>query len=102
MSWFYFRLCNEGYTTWTIGDRKTNWNQIRKFMVSNDIKCYNHDVEKQILYHKFKNRNIRELSRTEKEFYNSVKMLSEFQVTGKIKVYPRMDRRKFFFSGQIG
>ncbi len=91
-----------GYTIWTIGHRKTNWNQIKKFMVSNGIKCYSEDVEKQILYYKFKDRNMRELSRTEKEFYNSVKMLSEFQVTGKIKVYPRMDRKSFVFSGPIG
>lgn len=93
------KLC---YSAWTIGHHNTNWKQIRTFMALNDIKCYNQEVEKQILYNKFKDRNMRELSRTEKEFYNSVKMLSEFDLTGKIKVYPRMDRRKFVFSGQIG
>ena len=97
----YLKL-NLGYTTWTIGHRKTNWNQIIKFMALNGIKCYDDDVEKLVLYHKFKDRNMRELSRTEKEFYNSVKMLSEFRVTGKISVYPRMDRRKFVFRGQVG
>lgn len=71
-------------------------------MASHGSKCYNQDVEKQILYHEFKDRNMREISRVEKEFYNSVKMLSEFQASGKIKVYPRMDRKEFIFNGPIG
>lgn len=91
-----------GYSPGSTGRHRKNWNRIRTFIASDGIKCYNQDVEKQILSHKFKDRNMRELSRTEKEFYNSVKMLSEFQVTGKIKVYPRMDRKKFVFNGPIG
>ena len=91
-----------GYSQSAVYRHKKNWYRIKTFMNSHDIKCFNQDVEKQILYNKFKDRNMRELSRQEKEFYNSVKMLSEFQITGKIRVYPRMDRKSFIFNGQIG
>ena len=87
---------------WTIRHYHTHWNHVKKFMASNNMKYYNQDVEKQIIYHRFKDRNMQELSRTEKQFYNSVKTLSEFQVTGNIKLYPRIDRKTFAFSGQIG
>lgn len=91
-----------GFSGWTVRHHTTNWNQLGKFMASNGIKSYTVDVERKILYRKFKDRNMKDLSQTEKEFYNSIKMLSEFQTTGKIRIYPRMVRREFIVTGKIG
>jgi integrase len=91
-----------GYSPETIRHHMAGWIRIRKFMALTGIQLYSRDVEKEILYHYFKARRIQELSPHEKEFHNSIRMLTEFEVTGKIKVTPRMDRRDFIFEGPIG
>lgn len=91
-----------GYSPGTTQRHKAGWLRIRTFMVSRKLKQYNSDVEKQVFYHRFKDRDIGQLTRHEKEFYNSVRMLTEFLVTGEIKVTPRIDRRNYVFSGSLG
>jgi site-specific recombinase XerD len=71
-------------------------------MYSNGIQCYNQDVGKQILHHKFKNRSIKEFSINEKCFYNSIFMLTEFQETGKINIPARPHKEPIVFGGPIG
>lgn len=90
------------YSLSTVSGYRRIWKLIRNFMASNGIKCYNQDVEKQILHHEFGDRSIGKLSYNEKHFYNATKMLTEFQETGKVNLSPRMDRKKFVFSGPIG
>jgi integrase len=91
-----------GYSSWSIKRHMNGWLRIKKYMSSNRHKHYSQDVERQILDNRFKGRGIKELSRHEKEFHNSIKMLTEFQVTGKIRVFPRIDRKNFIFKGPIG
>ena len=90
------------YATKTVGIYRSYWKRIRDFMVLNGIQCYNQDVGKLILLHKFKDRNIKELSINEKCFFNSIGMLTEFQETGKINVPPRPHKEPIVFSGPIG
>jgi len=90
------------YATRTVGIYRSYWKRIRDFMVLNGIQCYNQDVGKLILLHKFKDRNIKELSINEKCFFNSIGMLTEFQEIGKINVPPRPHKEPIVFSGPIG
>ena len=55
-----------------------------EYMISNEIRHYDKDVEKQFLYHEFGNRGKRELSRHEKFRYYGARMLTQFQETGHI------------------
>lgn len=57
-----------------------------RFMISEGIPVYNIDIEKRILHDRFKDRPISSLNHSEKEFYNSVKMFSEFILTGDIRI----------------
>jgi len=91
-----------GYSPGAIKCHMARWIRIREFMTHTGIKLYSQSVERQILYYYFKGKRIKEFSRHEKEFHNSIKMLTEFEVTGKIKVTPRMDRKSFDFKGPIG
>jgi site-specific recombinase XerD len=43
-----------------------------------------------------------QLTRHEKEVHNSIKMLTEFALTGAIKVMPRINRKNVVFNGSIG
>lgn len=78
------------------------WKRVRNFMSSKGIKCYDQDVGKQILFHKFKDRRKAELSTNEKLFFNSIKMLTDFQETGQIKVPPLPRKERIIFKGPIG
>ena len=78
------------------------WKQVRNFMASEGIKCYNQNVGKQILLHKFKGRSVKELSHTERIFFNSIKMLTDFQETGQIKVPTLPRKERIIFKGPIG
>lgn len=91
-----------GYSPWTVKRHLRGWLRIRKFMIASGIKLYGQAVERQVLCHYFSDRCIQELSRHEKEFHNSVRMLTEFVVTGKIRVIPRIDKKGFIFTGPIG
>ncbi|GAC1382926.1 MAG: hypothetical protein NVSMB45_09680 [Ginsengibacter sp.] len=63
------------------------------------LKLYGKDVENKVLQYRFNNRLSKELSRNEKEFYNSVKMISEFLLTDKISILPRIERKYLMFTG---
>lgn len=91
-----------GYAPHTIERHRKNWYRIRDFMAMRSIRHYGLGVEEQVLFERFKNRSVKELTRHEKEIHNSIRMLTEFFVTGQIKVTPRMDRKNFVFNGAIG
>lgn len=91
-----------GFSTWTIGHYKWGWRIVREYMVATGIKHYRPSVGKKILSARFNNRGIRDLSSTEKQVYNSIVRLSEFQANGKIDLRPLMERRRFHFNGQLG
>ncbi len=93
---------NLGYSLSTIGNYRREWKRIRHFMSSKEIKHYDEDVEKQILHFEFGDRHIRELSNDEKQFYNAVKMLSQFRETGTINVPARPHKDPLIFDGPIG
>ena len=71
-------------------------------MIAEGISVYSIDFEKKILYGRFKDRPIGSLNHTEKEFYNSVKMFSDFVLKGEISISPRMVRNTYIFRGAIG
>ena len=60
-----------------------------RYMRDNNISVYSINVEREILFARFKNRRISSLSRYEKEFYNSVKMFTEFVLRGDITISPK-------------
>jgi integrase len=91
-----------GFSTWTIGHYKGGWRIVREYMVARDIGHYRPSIGKKILSARFNNRSIRDLSSTEKQVYNSIVRLSEFQANGKIDLHPLIERRQFRFSGQLG
>ncbi len=90
------------YQPCTIEKHNATWRWIKQFMDSKHLKRYSPRVEKKILYHRFGHRNTTQLNRQEKTVHNGIKMLTEFAVTGAIKVMPRMDRRTFVLDGSIG
>lgn len=71
-------------------------------MIAKKLRKYSATIGKKVLSARFNNRGIRDLSRDEKQIYNSIVRLSEFQTNGKINLQPLMERRKFSFSGQLG
>lgn len=91
-----------GYHPSSVNRHTRNWRWIKAFMASKRIKHYNQKAEKQILYHRFRNRNIKQLTEHEKEVHNSIRMMTEFALTGATKVMPRIKRRDFVFNGPIG
>lgn len=90
------------YHPCTVNRHSRTWRWIKNFMNSKRIKHYNQKVEKKILFCRFKHRNMKQLTRHEKEVHNSIKMMTEFTLTGVIKVMPRINRRTFVFNGSIG
>jgi integrase len=90
------------YHPCTVNRHSRTWRWIRDFMNSKRITHYDQRIEKQILLYRFKHRNMKQLKRHEKEVHNSIKMMTEFTLTGIIKVTPRIDRRTFVFNGSIG
>ena len=98
-----FYLCKHlRYRPTSSQNHKRNWKRIARFMIEEGISDYSIDIEKKILYNRFKDRPISSLNYTEKEFYNSVKMFSEFVLTGEISISPRMRRNTYVFRGVIG
>lgn len=90
------------YRPSTINRHSRTWRWIKEFMNLKSIKHYTQEVEKQILFYRFKHRNLKQLTPHEKEVHNSIKMMTEFALTGNIKVTPRIDRRTFVFNGSTG
>lgn len=90
------------YSLKSVGNYRRCWSQIRNFMSMQGIKCYDSDVGKLILRHKFGNRSKKELSTNEKLFFNSIKMLTDFQETGCVRVPPCPVKERIVFKGPIG
>ncbi|MGM0392774.1 MAG: tyrosine-type recombinase/integrase [Bacteroidota bacterium] len=90
------------YSLKSIGGYRGCWKQLRNFMALKGITRYNSEVEKLILLDKFKNRSVKELSHSERIFFNSIKMLTDFQETGCINVPPRPVKERMVFNGPIG
>lgn len=91
-----------GYRLSTIRKHCDRWRTIKKFMDSRGIKTYSQQVEKQVVYHWFRNRDFKQLTRYEKDFHNSIRTLTQFALTGEVTAYPGIDRRRFDFNGPIG
>ena len=91
-----------GFSIRTIGHYKGGWRIIKEYMIAKKIRRYTPSIGKKVLHTRFNKRGIRDLSRDEKQIYNSIVRLSEFQTNGKINLQPLMERRKFSFSGQLG
>jgi site-specific recombinase XerD len=90
------------YAQSTVDKYRRGWKQLKKFMDSNGIKCYSQEVERQILYHEFRDRDKRELSDDEQYFYNALKKLTEFMKTGRIEVRNRPCKKPPVFTGPMG
>jgi len=96
-------LCSvHGFSIRTIGHYKGGWRIIKEYMIAKKLRKYSAAIGKKVLNARFNKRGIRDLSRDEKQIYNSVVRLSEFQKWGKINLQPLMERRKFSFNGQLG
>lgn len=78
------------------------WRQVREFMFTNEITHYDASVEKQFLRFKFQDKVKQDLTVTQKVTYNGLKMLTEFDKTGKISVPARPSRYPLHFKGSIG
>lgn len=90
------------YSLRTVGNYRRCWKQVRNILDSQGIKQYDPDVGKQILLQKFRGCNVAELSTNKKLFFNSIKMLSDFQDTGHIQVPPLPRKEPIVFNGPIG
>lgn len=90
------------YSLKAAGNYRRCWNQVRDSMAIHGIKCYDSDVGKLILWHKFGPRSKKELSTNEKLFFNSIKMLTDFQEKGNINVPSRPVKERIVFNGPIG
>lgn len=97
-----YMLSHLSYSQKTVVGYNWVWKQIRRYMVSTNMVIYDHHVEKMILHHKFGDRSLHELSHSEKHFYNGVRMLAEFQKTGKINLPVLPRKNPLIFSGPIG
>src|SRR5687768_5121956 len=86
----------------TVNRHSQTWRWMKTFMNEKNIKHYCQKIERQILFYRFRHRNLKQLTRHEKEVHNSIKMITEFALTGKIKVTPRIARKNFVFNGPIG
>jgi integrase len=84
------------YSKKTSGNHERHWRYVGRFMRKRRIKSYTEDIGNRVLQDRFGDRS---LLRHEKEFYNSVQMLNELLLTGKITTFPRMERRYQNFSG---
>jgi site-specific recombinase XerD len=90
------------YAASTVDDHRSCWRQVRNFMSLNGFLRYDQDVGKQFLNHRFKDRDISKLSFSERHFYKSVKMLTDFHETGQINIPPLPHKNPIVFSGPVG
>ena len=91
-----------GYAVKTSYLYRRIWRQVREFMFTNGITHYDASVEKQFLRFKFQYRVKQDLTVNERVTYNGLKMLTEFERTGKISVPARPSRYPLEFKGPIG
>ena len=89
------------YSTRTASNYKRAWNQIVEYMLTNNLKLYDEDVGTRFLVYKFGDRKKRDLTETEKIYYNGAKMLTQFHQTGHISPprYAPGSKKPMIFSG---
>jgi len=80
----------------TIFRYRRRWQKVKDFMLNNQIKYYDANVEKAYLTSVLGNYDYPELNRKEKELVNVIEVLSEFQKTGRILMGPRKHKPKVF------
>lgn len=90
------------YASSTVDDHRRSWKRLRNFIALNGIQCFNQDVGKQFILFELKNRSIAELSANGRHLHKSIKMLTEFQEMGQIKIPPLPHKDPIVFSGPIG
>ena len=71
-------------------------------MLSRGIKYYSKVTEQKLLQNEFANLSTAKLSHYESHYLNSIKMLSDFQETGKIAPPANKSKYPFAFEGTIG
>lgn len=91
-----------GYAVRTSQDYRRIWRQVREFMFVNGINNYDESVEKQFLRFKFQNKTKLDLTTSQRITYNGLKMLTEFEKTGKISVPACPSKYPLDFKGVIG
>ena len=91
-----------GYAVKTSYLYRRIWRQVREFMFTNGFTHYDASVEKQFLQFKFQYRAKQDLTVNQRVTYNGLKMLTEFERTGKISVPARPSKYPLEFKGSIG
>jgi len=85
----------------TISRYRRKWQKIKDFMLENNIKYYDTDVEHAYLSSVLGKFDYHQLNRKEKDLVNIIEVLSEFQKTGRILMGQRKHKPKVF-KGEIG
>jgi len=85
----------------TIFRYRRRWQKVKDFMLNNQLRYYDTDVEEAYLTSVLGNYDYNQLNRKEKELVNVIEVLTEFQKTGRILMGPRKHRPKEF-KGDIG
>jgi site-specific recombinase XerD len=87
----------------TISRYRRRWQHVKCFMLQNQIKYYDAEVEQAYLTSTLGNYDYSKLNRKEKDLINIIEVLSEFQKTGRLLMGPRKHHPKVFtgFLGQI-
>ncbi len=91
-----------GYALKTSHSYRRIWRQVREFMFASGMTHYDESVEKQFLRFKFQDKNRQDLTVNQRVTYNGLKMLTEFDNTGKISVPARLSKYPLEFKGLIG
>ncbi len=91
-----------GYALKTSHSYRRIWRQVREFMFASGMTHYDESVEKQFLRFKFQDKNRQDLTVNQRVTYNGLKMLTEFDNTGKISVLARLSKYPLEFKGLIG
>ncbi|MBI9065490.1 MAG: hypothetical protein JEZ14_26125, partial [Marinilabiliaceae bacterium] len=77
------------------------WQKVKVFMLNNDVKYYDANVEKAYLTSVLGEFDYHQLNRKEKDLVNVIEVLTEFQKTGRVLMGPRKRKPKVF-KGEIG
>ena len=85
----------------TIARYRRKWQQVKCFMLQNQIKYYDSEVEQAYLTSALGNFDYNKLNRKEKDLVNIIEVLSEFQKTGRLWMGPRKHHPKAF-TGSLG
>lgn len=90
-------------STATVDNYRRHWRRIRNFMHQQGILYYEKELERKILKYEFDNRDLSELTHSEKHFYKSVDILREYIETGKIqRDFISSRKTPIVFDGIIG